>query len=126
MHAPKCRGGARRVEHELDWHGRGAQEAEWRNKTFAIMTARLIDQTDLHNTHRKHTSDVHFSVHTRLDKGARTYVLSPQKDPEWDRVARRVTMNFDDKTIMQYINTQDQPIGCNYNAPFSNGVANIH
>eukprot|EP00959_Pyramimonas_sp_CCMP1952_P098693 2063080-Pyramimonas_sp.AAC.1 len=26
--------------HILDWHGQGAQEAEWRNKTLAIMAAR--------------------------------------------------------------------------------------
>eukprot|EP00959_Pyramimonas_sp_CCMP1952_P022204 466883-Pyramimonas_sp.AAC.1 len=30
---------AQPTEHILDWHGQGAQKAEWRNKTLAIMTA---------------------------------------------------------------------------------------
>eukprot|EP00959_Pyramimonas_sp_CCMP1952_P388112 8133031-Pyramimonas_sp.AAC.1 len=30
---------AQLAEHELDWCGQGAHMAEWRNKTFAIMTA---------------------------------------------------------------------------------------
>eukprot|EP00959_Pyramimonas_sp_CCMP1952_P327731 6861299-Pyramimonas_sp.AAC.1 len=47
---------ARPTEHALDWHGQGAQNAGWCNKTLAIMTARLIDQMDLHKTQRNHTS----------------------------------------------------------------------
>eukprot|EP00959_Pyramimonas_sp_CCMP1952_P226409 4733884-Pyramimonas_sp.AAC.1 len=27
------------TEHFLDWYGQGAQKAEWRNKTLAIMSA---------------------------------------------------------------------------------------
>eukprot|EP00959_Pyramimonas_sp_CCMP1952_P229625 4801081-Pyramimonas_sp.AAC.1 len=34
-------GPAQRAEHELDWHGQGAQRAGWRNEAIAIMTARL-------------------------------------------------------------------------------------
>eukprot|EP00959_Pyramimonas_sp_CCMP1952_P049194 1027605-Pyramimonas_sp.AAC.1 len=34
-------------------------------------------------------------------------------------------MNLGDSTIIQDIEIQDQPIGCNYNAPLPNGVANI-
>eukprot|EP00959_Pyramimonas_sp_CCMP1952_P359667 7530990-Pyramimonas_sp.AAC.1 len=45
---------AQPTEHVLDWHGQGSQKAEWRNKTLAIMTARLIDQMDLHMVQRKH------------------------------------------------------------------------
>eukprot|EP00959_Pyramimonas_sp_CCMP1952_P368300 7714874-Pyramimonas_sp.AAC.2 len=37
---------ARLAERELDWYGQGAQKAKRRNKTLAIMTARLIDQID--------------------------------------------------------------------------------
>eukprot|EP00959_Pyramimonas_sp_CCMP1952_P243791 5096071-Pyramimonas_sp.AAC.1 len=43
-------------EHELDRHGQGAQMAEWRNRTLAIMTAGLIDQVGLHKTKRSHAS----------------------------------------------------------------------
>eukprot|EP00959_Pyramimonas_sp_CCMP1952_P266342 5568283-Pyramimonas_sp.AAC.1 len=39
---------AQLTEHDLDWHGQGAQKAEWRDNTLAIMTARLIGQIDLH------------------------------------------------------------------------------
>eukprot|EP00959_Pyramimonas_sp_CCMP1952_P007539 157570-Pyramimonas_sp.AAC.1 len=55
------------------------------------MTARLIDQIDLHNTKRNHTCAVHRSIHTRVDTGARIYVQSPKSGPEWGHVARRVT-----------------------------------
>eukprot|EP00959_Pyramimonas_sp_CCMP1952_P100877 2110212-Pyramimonas_sp.AAC.1 len=58
-------------ERTLDWHGQGAQEAEWRNKTLAIMTARLLGQMDLHKT-QIITSAVHRSIHARVDKGVRT------------------------------------------------------
>eukprot|EP00959_Pyramimonas_sp_CCMP1952_P175297 3663363-Pyramimonas_sp.AAC.1 len=75
---------ARPTEHVLDWYGQGAPKAEWRNKTLAIMTAMLIDHMDLHKTQRNHTSAVHLSIHTRLDKGVRTYVQSPKNGPEWD------------------------------------------
>eukprot|EP00959_Pyramimonas_sp_CCMP1952_P072134 1506652-Pyramimonas_sp.AAC.1 len=61
-------GPARPTEHVLDWHGQGAQKAEWRNKTLAIIAARLIDHMDLHRTQRHHTSAVHLSIHTRVDK----------------------------------------------------------
>eukprot|EP00959_Pyramimonas_sp_CCMP1952_P362924 7599954-Pyramimonas_sp.AAC.1 len=87
----------------LDWHGQGAQKAEWRDKTLAIMIARLIDQMDVHQTQRNHTSAVHLSIHTRVDKGARTYVQSSKNGPEWDHVVRRVTMNLGDNTIIQDI-----------------------
>eukprot|EP00959_Pyramimonas_sp_CCMP1952_P345449 7234191-Pyramimonas_sp.AAC.1 len=30
---------AQHTEHVLDWHGHGAQKADWRNKTLTIMTA---------------------------------------------------------------------------------------
>eukprot|EP00959_Pyramimonas_sp_CCMP1952_P146616 3068959-Pyramimonas_sp.AAC.1 len=60
--------------------------ADWRKKTLAIMTARLIDQIDLHNTKRNHTSAVHLGIHARVDKGARTYVQSPKNGLEWDHV----------------------------------------
>eukprot|EP00959_Pyramimonas_sp_CCMP1952_P280773 5868814-Pyramimonas_sp.AAC.1 len=65
------------------------------NKTLAIMTARLIDQTDLHKTKRNHTSAVHLSIHTRVDQGARTYVQSPKNGLELDHAVRRGTMNLD-------------------------------
>eukprot|EP00959_Pyramimonas_sp_CCMP1952_P063235 1321711-Pyramimonas_sp.AAC.1 len=41
---------ARPIEHVLDEYGQGAQKAEWRNETLAIMTARLFDEMDLHKT----------------------------------------------------------------------------
>eukprot|EP00959_Pyramimonas_sp_CCMP1952_P295087 6171864-Pyramimonas_sp.AAC.1 len=66
-----------------------------------------------------------FSVHTRVDRGARTYVQSPKDGPQWDHAARWVKMNLDDNTSIQDIQVQDQPIGHNYNAPLPNGVANI-
>eukprot|EP00959_Pyramimonas_sp_CCMP1952_P071796 1499679-Pyramimonas_sp.AAC.1 len=47
---------AQPTEHVLDWHVQGAQKAEWRDKTPANMTARLIDHMDLHKTQRNHTS----------------------------------------------------------------------
>eukprot|EP00959_Pyramimonas_sp_CCMP1952_P245559 5132413-Pyramimonas_sp.AAC.1 len=65
------------------------------------MTARLVDQIDLHRTRRNHASAVHLSIHTRVDKGARTYVLSPKNGPEWGHVVRRVTTNRGDTTVMQ-------------------------
>eukprot|EP00959_Pyramimonas_sp_CCMP1952_P324148 6784159-Pyramimonas_sp.AAC.1 len=74
---------AQPTENILDWRGQGAQKAERRNKTPAIMTARLIDQMDLHKTQRNPTSAVPLSIHTRVDTGARTYVLSPMNGPEW-------------------------------------------
>eukprot|EP00959_Pyramimonas_sp_CCMP1952_P215229 4503344-Pyramimonas_sp.AAC.1 len=116
---------AEQTEHEFDWCGHGAHWAEWRNKPIAIMTARLIHQIDNHQTQRTHTSVVHLRAHTRVDKGARTYVQSPKNGPHWDRVARRVTVNPDGATIIQDIKVQDQPIGCNYNAPLPSGVTNI-
>eukprot|EP00959_Pyramimonas_sp_CCMP1952_P066133 1380733-Pyramimonas_sp.AAC.1 len=80
---------AQLAEHELDWHGQGAQKAEWRNETLAVMTARLIDQVELYKTQRNHASAAHLKIHTRVDKGARTYVQSPKNGPEWDHIARR-------------------------------------
>eukprot|EP00959_Pyramimonas_sp_CCMP1952_P131323 2745879-Pyramimonas_sp.AAC.1 len=65
---------AQLTQHELDRYGQGAQKADWRNKTLAIMTAILIDQMDLHKAKRNHTSAVHLSIQTRVNKGARTYV----------------------------------------------------
>eukprot|EP00959_Pyramimonas_sp_CCMP1952_P021429 451973-Pyramimonas_sp.AAC.1 len=64
---------------------------------------------ELHKTKRNHTSAVHLSIHTRFDKGARTYVQSPKNGPEWGRVVRRVTMNLGDNTIIQDIEIQGQP-----------------
>eukprot|EP00959_Pyramimonas_sp_CCMP1952_P439609 9203165-Pyramimonas_sp.AAC.1 len=113
------------TEHILDWHGQGAQKAEWRNQFLAILTARLFDHMDLHQTQRKQTRAVHLSSHTRVDKGARTCFQSPMNGPGWDHVVRRVTTNLGDNTIIQDIKIQGQPIGCNYNAPLPNGVANI-
>eukprot|EP00959_Pyramimonas_sp_CCMP1952_P395080 8277749-Pyramimonas_sp.AAC.1 len=80
---------AQPTEHVLDWYGQGAQKAEWRNKTRAIMAA---------------------SVHTRVDKGARTYVQSPKNGPGLDHVVRRVTMSLGDNAIMQDMEIQDQLI----------------
>eukprot|EP00959_Pyramimonas_sp_CCMP1952_P238856 4991552-Pyramimonas_sp.AAC.1 len=40
-------------------------------------------------------------------------------------VVRRVTMNVDDNTIIQYIKSQDQPIGYIYHAPVPNNVSNV-
>eukprot|EP00959_Pyramimonas_sp_CCMP1952_P393066 8235975-Pyramimonas_sp.AAC.1 len=57
------------AEHILDWHGQRAQKTEWRHRTLAIMTARLIDQMD-------HASAVHLSLHIRVDTRVRTYVQS--------------------------------------------------
>eukprot|EP00959_Pyramimonas_sp_CCMP1952_P362235 7586443-Pyramimonas_sp.AAC.1 len=70
------------TEHSVDWYGQGAQKVEWRNRTLAIMTARLIDHMDSYKTQRHLTSAVHPSTHTRVDKGARTYVQSPKNGPE--------------------------------------------
>eukprot|EP00959_Pyramimonas_sp_CCMP1952_P300082 6276571-Pyramimonas_sp.AAC.1 len=69
---------------------------------------------------RNHTSAVQFSIHARVDTGARPYVQSPKNCPEWDHVARRVTINLGDNQIMQDIEIQGQPIGHNYNAPLPN------
>eukprot|EP00959_Pyramimonas_sp_CCMP1952_P265966 5560867-Pyramimonas_sp.AAC.1 len=77
---------AQLTEHALDLHGQGAQDAEWRNKTLGIMTARLLAPMDLHRTQRNRTSAVHLSIHTPADKGVRTYVQSPKNGPEWGRV----------------------------------------
>eukprot|EP00959_Pyramimonas_sp_CCMP1952_P270235 5648721-Pyramimonas_sp.AAC.1 len=101
------------TEHIRDWCGQGAQKAEWRNKTLAIMTT------------RNHTSAVHLSIHTRVEKGVRTNVQSPKNDPEWDHVVRRVAMNLGDNTIAQGIGIQDQPTGYSYNAPVPDGVTNV-
>eukprot|EP00959_Pyramimonas_sp_CCMP1952_P264286 5526854-Pyramimonas_sp.AAC.1 len=65
------------------------------------------------------------TLRATVDKGARTYVQSPKKDPDWGHVARRVTMNLDDNFAMQGFKIQDQPIGCNYIAPLPNAVTNI-
>eukprot|EP00959_Pyramimonas_sp_CCMP1952_P261769 5473807-Pyramimonas_sp.AAC.2 len=65
------------------------------------------------------------SVHTRVDKGVRSYVQPPKNGPDLDHVVRCATMSLDDNTIMQDIKVQDQPIGCNYNAPLPSGVTNI-
>eukprot|EP00959_Pyramimonas_sp_CCMP1952_P227897 4765272-Pyramimonas_sp.AAC.1 len=116
---------AQPTEHVLGRRGQCAQKAEWRNKTLAIMTARLIDQMGLHETQRNHISAVHLSIHTRVDKGARNYVQSPKNGPEWGHVVRRVTMHLNDNTVIQDIKIQGQPIGHNYNAPLPNGVTNI-
>eukprot|EP00959_Pyramimonas_sp_CCMP1952_P225437 4714588-Pyramimonas_sp.AAC.1 len=70
---------AQPTEHILDGHKQGEQKAEWRNKTLAIMTA---------------------SNHTRVDRGARTYVQSPRNGPEWDHVVRQATMDLDDNAII--------------------------
>eukprot|EP00959_Pyramimonas_sp_CCMP1952_P018445 389920-Pyramimonas_sp.AAC.1 len=54
--------------------------------------ARAKQQGNLPNslsTQRNHTSAVHFSIHTRVHKGGRTYVQSPKNGPEWDHVVRR-------------------------------------
>eukprot|EP00959_Pyramimonas_sp_CCMP1952_P202167 4227493-Pyramimonas_sp.AAC.1 len=45
--------------------------------------------------------------------------------PRWGHVVRRVAMNFDDNAIMQDIQVQDQPVGCNCHAPLPSGVTNI-
>eukprot|EP00959_Pyramimonas_sp_CCMP1952_P023367 491454-Pyramimonas_sp.AAC.1 len=68
---------------------------------------------DLHKTQRNHTSAVHLSIHTRVDKGVRTYVQSPKNGPAWGHVVRRVTMNLDYNVIIQDIKIQDQPTGDN-------------
>eukprot|EP00959_Pyramimonas_sp_CCMP1952_P164073 3430406-Pyramimonas_sp.AAC.1 len=93
--------------HFLDWYGQGAQKAKWRNKTLAIMTARLIDHMNVNKTQRNHTSAVHLSIHTRVDNGVRTYVRSPKNGPEWGHVVRRVTVNLGDNTIIQDVEIQD-------------------
>eukprot|EP00959_Pyramimonas_sp_CCMP1952_P388070 8132363-Pyramimonas_sp.AAC.1 len=80
---------------------------------------------DLHKSQRSRTSAVPLSVHTRVDKGVRTYVRSPKNGPEWDHFVRRVTMNLDDNAIIQDIQIQDQTTGYNYNAPLPDGVTNI-
>eukprot|EP00959_Pyramimonas_sp_CCMP1952_P426243 8927470-Pyramimonas_sp.AAC.1 len=80
---------------------------------------------DLHKTQRNHTRAVHLSIHTPVDKGARTYVRSPKDGPEWGHVVRPVTMNLGYNTITQDIEIQDQPTGRNYNAPLPNGVTSI-
>eukprot|EP00959_Pyramimonas_sp_CCMP1952_P296458 6201807-Pyramimonas_sp.AAC.1 len=48
----------------MDWHGQGAQKAEWRNKTLAIMTARLTDQINSHKT-REIAQALHTPVSTQ-------------------------------------------------------------
>eukprot|EP00959_Pyramimonas_sp_CCMP1952_P416264 8721393-Pyramimonas_sp.AAC.1 len=80
---------------------------------------------DLHKTQRKHTGAAHVRIHTRVDRGVRTYVQSPKNGPEWGHVVRRVTMNLGDDAIIQDIEIQGQPAGCNYDAPLPDGVANI-
>eukprot|EP00959_Pyramimonas_sp_CCMP1952_P388589 8142425-Pyramimonas_sp.AAC.1 len=80
---------------------------------------------DSHKTQRDHTSAVHLSIHTRVDKGFRIYVQSPKNGPEWDHVVRRVTMHLDDNQIIQDIKIQDQPIVYNFIALLSNGASNI-
>eukprot|EP00959_Pyramimonas_sp_CCMP1952_P078874 1648913-Pyramimonas_sp.AAC.1 len=55
---------AQLTEPELDQHGQGAQKAEWRKNTLAIMTGKLMDQMDLHETKINHTS----AIHARVDK----------------------------------------------------------
>eukprot|EP00959_Pyramimonas_sp_CCMP1952_P331518 6942160-Pyramimonas_sp.AAC.1 len=79
----------------------------------------------LHKTQRNHTSAVHLSVHSRVDRGARTYVQFPKNGPEWDHAVRRLTMNPGDNAIIQDIKIQGQPFGHNYNAPLPNGVTSI-
>eukprot|EP00959_Pyramimonas_sp_CCMP1952_P222901 4659995-Pyramimonas_sp.AAC.1 len=116
---------AQLTDHELDRRGQGAQKAEWRNKTLAIMTTRLIDQMDLHKTQRNHASAAHLSIPTRVDKGIRTNVRSPKHGPAWGHVARRVTISLGDNQIIQDIEIQDQPIGYNCNAPLPNSATNI-
>eukprot|EP00959_Pyramimonas_sp_CCMP1952_P365147 7646237-Pyramimonas_sp.AAC.1 len=103
MRAPSLGGACSTAEHALDWRGQGAQMAERRNKTIAIVAARLVDHANHHQTLRNHISAVHLSAHTRVDKGFRTYVQSPENGPQWDHMVRRVAMNLDDNTIMQDI-----------------------
>eukprot|EP00959_Pyramimonas_sp_CCMP1952_P089538 1873150-Pyramimonas_sp.AAC.1 len=80
---------------------------------------------DSHKTRGNHSSAAHLNIHTRVDKGARTYVQSPKHGPEWDHVVRRVTMDLDDNAIIQDIKFQGQPTGHNYNAPLPDVVTNI-
>eukprot|EP00959_Pyramimonas_sp_CCMP1952_P182241 3810286-Pyramimonas_sp.AAC.1 len=79
----------------------------------------------LDKTQRNHASAVHLSIHTRVDKGVRTYVRSPKNGPECDHVVRRVTMYLGNNPIIQDIEIQVQPIGYNFNAPLPTGVTNI-
>eukprot|EP00959_Pyramimonas_sp_CCMP1952_P133195 2784650-Pyramimonas_sp.AAC.1 len=58
-------GPAQLTERELDWHGQGAQKAEWRNRASAIMAARLMDQLDFHETQRNHARGAPQHPHTR-------------------------------------------------------------
>eukprot|EP00959_Pyramimonas_sp_CCMP1952_P406121 8511256-Pyramimonas_sp.AAC.1 len=76
-------------------------------------------------TQRNYTIAVQLSSHTRVYKGARTYVQSPKNGPAWDHVVRLVTTNLDDNAIIQDIGIQDHPIGYNHNAPLPNGVTNV-
>eukprot|EP00959_Pyramimonas_sp_CCMP1952_P394326 8262490-Pyramimonas_sp.AAC.1 len=89
------------------------------------MAARLIDQIDVLISQRNQTSAVHLSIHTRVDKGVRTYVQSPKNGPDWDHVVRRVSTNLDDNEIIQDIKVQDQPTVYKYNATLPDGVTNI-
>eukprot|EP00959_Pyramimonas_sp_CCMP1952_P151998 3180069-Pyramimonas_sp.AAC.1 len=87
------------------------------------MAARL---TTLICTKQKETARAaHLSIRTRVDKGARTYVQSPKTGPDWDPFVRRVTMTLDGSAIIQDTKIQDQPIGCNHNAPLPNGVTYV-
>eukprot|EP00959_Pyramimonas_sp_CCMP1952_P291569 6098512-Pyramimonas_sp.AAC.1 len=89
------------------------------------MAARLIVQMDLHKTQRNHTSAVHLSPRTRVDKGVRTYVQSPKNGPGGGHVVRRVAMNLGRNSIIQDIKIEDQPTGYIYNAPFPDGVTDV-
>eukprot|EP00959_Pyramimonas_sp_CCMP1952_P468830 9493883-Pyramimonas_sp.AAC.1 len=67
MHLPSRGGICAASRSWFDWYGQGAHLAEWRNKTIAIMTARLMDQTEHHETSRQHASAVRLSVLPRVD-----------------------------------------------------------
>eukprot|EP00959_Pyramimonas_sp_CCMP1952_P231607 4841067-Pyramimonas_sp.AAC.1 len=79
--------------------------AEWRSKTHAIMTAKLIDQIDPHKTKRKHTvlytsaSTQEWTRELELTFGLLRMALN--------FVARRLTMNIDDNIVIQDLMIQD-------------------
>ena len=114
-----------KVEHTFDWYGQTAARAEFRHKVLRILRARLLDQVDNKNTRRHNRCMVHLSVHTRVDKQARTYVQPPKNGPSWDHVKRRVTYDLDTKKVIQDLLVQDQPTGYDWLASLPEGVRNI-
>eukprot|EP00959_Pyramimonas_sp_CCMP1952_P121815 2546737-Pyramimonas_sp.AAC.1 len=88
MHAPSCGAPAEHAACEFYWHGQGAQRAEWRDETIAIIL---------------HDCLTILIVHTRVDNGAWTYVRSPKSGPRGDHVARRATANHGNNTTMQNV-----------------------